>query len=101
MYPFPSSTIAEQGRLVFAPDALAEEAMSKAARELLANRRRRLADDKMLKNFRKFLVDAVDRQRWHREASAEQFFTRFEQTANEVALKTIEQNRSFETSTYV
>jgi hypothetical protein len=92
--------LAEQGRLIFAPAALAEEAKSKAARELLAGRRRRLADDKTHVNLRKFLVDTVDRQRWYREASAEQFIARFERTSNDVALKTMEQNKTFETSVY-
>lgn len=93
--------IAEKGRLVFAPHALEAEAGSKSAREILEDRRRRLADDRMRSNLRKFLVDTVDRQRWHRKASFEEFLERFRQTGNEVAIKTIEQNESFEKSPYV
>jgi len=92
--------LAEKGKLVFAPKALAEMAPSKSARELLAERRRRLPDDRMQKNFRKFLVAMVDRQRWQREESIEFFLQRFAETSNDVALKTIEQNESFRKLAY-
>lgn len=94
------SRLAEQGKLVFAPDALADASRSNSARELLSQRRRRLADEKMQRSFRKFLVTATDRQRWHREESVDLFIKRFAETSNEVAIKTIEQNQKFEALPY-
>lgn len=92
---------AEQGQLIFAPDKLAEMASSKSAKELLSDRRRRLADEKMQNNLRKFLVTSTDWERWHREGSLDLFIERFTATSNEVGLKTIEQNEKVETLPYV
>jgi hypothetical protein len=92
--------LAEQGKLVFAPNELAELANSKSARELLSERRRRRVDEKMNRNFRQFLLTATDRQRWHREESLEFFVRKFAETSNEVATKTIEQNKTFEALPY-
>lgn len=92
---------AEEGDLIFAPNALAERAKSKTVTELLAERRRRLADAKMQHNFRRFLVTAAYRKRWHRDGSEDQFLDRFIETSNNVAIKTLEQNDRFANATYL
>lgn len=91
---------AEKGKLVFAPKALAEMANSQTVTDLLMERRRRLPDAKMQKNFRRFLVTSTERQRWYREESEAQFMARFIDSSNEVAIKTLEQNQAFVSSTY-
>lgn len=91
---------AEEGKLVFAPNTLAEMARSKAASDLLMERRRRLPDEKMQKAFRRFLLTATDRERWHREESEAYFIGKFIDTLNDVAIKTLEQNSVSASSTY-
>jgi hypothetical protein len=85
---------------VFAPKALAALAGSKAASDLIMERRRRLPDENMQRNFKRFLLVSTERQRWHREEPADYFVKRFCETSNDVALKTVEQNAEFPASTY-
>ncbi len=92
--------LAESGNLVFAPRALADSAESSAASYLIMERRRRLPDEKMQRNFKRFLLMWTERQRWHREEPAESFIKRFRETSNEVALKTLDQNTELPTSLY-
>lgn len=92
--------LAEEGKLVFAPSELAELANSKAASDLMVERRRRLPDDRMQKNFRRFLLISTERQRWHRDEGVDYFVAKFRSTSNEVALKTLEQNEQFADPTY-
>jgi hypothetical protein len=92
--------LAEDRQLVFAPRKLGEFARSKAAKELLDERRRRRTDDKMLRNLSKFLVTETDAQRWHRTASLDEFVRRFRETSNDVALKTLEQNENYPNGIY-
>ena len=92
--------LAEDGQLVFAPKKLAELARSKAAKELLEERRRRRTDDKMVRNLSKFLVTEADTQRWHRTASFDEFVRRFRETSNDVAPKTLEQNERYPSGIY-
>ena len=92
--------LAEEGKLVFAPTRLAKLAGSKAATDLLIERRRRLPDDKMQRTFRRFLLMSTERQRWHGEKAEDYFIQRFSETSNEVALKALQQNTQCDSHTY-
>ncbi len=85
------SRSAEKGDPVFAPDDLAKRTTSKAAKELLTRRHERWNDEVLRDNLHLFLQSEVNTSSFHKEAGRESFIERFEQTSNEVALRTLRQ----------
>jgi Family of unknown function (DUF5939) len=80
---------AETGQLIVAPNKLANEARSTAAKKLIAARRRRKPTKALNELFHQFLLQEGVLQRWHREESAQHFVDRFVASGNDVAWKTL------------
>lgn len=82
---------AERRVPVFAPQRLAEETRSAAARELLSNRHRPREDAAVRQLLRSFLEAEVPSDGNLTSADREAFFERFSATSNKVALQTLRQ----------
>ncbi len=91
-------TAAEAGAPVFAPRELAKMAKSKESRMLFAARHARNTDAMMRRRFRKFLIEEAKPRKWHVDGPAKTFVDQFVKTSNTVALQTLQQSESEDTS---
>lgn len=87
---------AERRDPVFAPQRLAEQTRSAAARDLLCNRHQLHDDGAVRRSLRRFLEDELATEAFLEHADRQTFLERFAETSNRVALQTLRQQEKSE-----